>query len=108
MPHHAVAKVALPHDLGAYNKKPWKALRDVAAAATWRAEELRAKGNGSFDVDAAMAQMDVSPFNWLLYDDRVIFVVWTSGPGCKKQSLRYHLTSVSIHRLLHLIAGADK
>ena len=69
-----VTGLSLPKDVKAYNKKPWKALRDVKAAAVWRAEEIRAKGSGEFDSDAALSGIDVSPFNWIPYDDKMLFV----------------------------------
>ena len=42
-----------------------------------------------------------------LYDDRTIFVVWTTKTGKKKQT-KYHLTNTSIHTLLRVLAKHGK
>ena len=97
----------MPKDLKSYNKKPWKALRDVKAAALWRAEEIRAEESGDFDVDAALSGMDLSPFDWTLYNDKTLFVVWSAATD-KRKKPRYRLSPTSIHTLLRLVGGAGK
>ena len=72
----------------------------------WRAEEIRAKESGDFDVDAALSGMDISPFDWTLYDDKTLFVAWSAATG-KRNKVKYHLTSTSIHTLLRLVGRPD-
>ena len=62
----------------------------------WRAEEIRAKESGDdFDVDTALSGMDISPFDWNLYDDKTLFVAWSAASG-KRRKVKYHLTDTSI------------
>ena len=79
----------------------------MKAAAVWRAEEIRAKESGDFDVDAALSGMDISPFDWNLYDDKTLFVAWSAATG-KRMKVKYHLTNTSIHTLLRVLGGAGK
>ena len=80
----------------------------MKAAAEWRAEEIRAKESGDdFDVDTALSGMDISPFDWTLFDDKTLFVAWSAATG-KRGKVKYHRTNTSIHTLLRVLGGAGK
>ena len=60
---HAKA-LELPADFTAYDKRPWRCLRDVVAQAQFRAEEIRAQADcRAFDIDRAMSGLVVCPFS---------------------------------------------
>ena len=90
----------LPTDLSAYNKRPWRCLRDIVAHAHFRAEGIRARTEGrAFDIDRAMSGFDVCPFSWdagEFFNDTTVFVIWTSGEGA---GLKYHSKAVTLRRL---------
>ena len=98
----------LPADLSAYNKRPWRCLRDIVAHAHFRAEVIRARSEDrSLDIGRAMSGFDVCPFSWdagEVFNDTMVFVIWTSGEGA---GLKYHSKAVTLRRLC-LQAGARK
>ena len=97
-------KANLPQDLVQYNRIPFKNLRDMKAVAVWKAEEVRAT-DGEFDFKKALAGMEADPLKWFLYDDRTMFVAWSSKA---KKKTKYHLTLTSIKTILRVLATAGK
>ena len=98
----------LPTYLSAYDKRPWRRLRDIVALAHFKAEEMRAQAEGRFiDFERAMAALELCPFAWDSKESlrhTMVFVIWTSGV---KEKRKYHLKAVSL-KYLCVKAGACK
>ena len=90
----------LPAALSAYDKRPWRCLRDVAAQAHFRAEEIRAQAEGrAFDIDRAMSALVVCPFAWdttECFDHTTVFVILRSGV---KNDLKFHSKAATLKSL---------
>ena len=102
-----VVPLKLPDDLSAYDRRPWRCLRDVVAHAHFRAEQMRASAEGGFDLARALSAMETCPFRWdatEAFNDTTVFIVWTSGD---KGSLEYHLHAANVATLC-LKAGAKR
>ena len=102
-------KLQLPGTLSEYDRKPWRCLRDVAAVATWRAEEMRAAASGKpVSLKVATSKMVPSPFEWKPRD-KTVFIVWTSEREDKQGGpVRYHLASASLQYLVKMLAKAEE
>ena len=62
---HAVPLKLPNDDLKAYDRRPWRCLRDVVAHARFRAEQMRATAEGrAFDLARALSAMETCPFRW--------------------------------------------
>ena len=101
----------LPADLSAYDKRPWRCLRDAVAQAHFRAEEMRALSEGrAVDVDRAMSALETCAFEWdqkECFSHTTVFVIWTSVCKTEKAGIRYHLRAATLRRLC-LKAGLRK
>ena len=79
----------LPTDASAYDKRPWRCLRDVVAVSHFKAEELRAQAEDrAFDIDRAMCGMVVCPFAWdttETFAGQTALIIFTSGEKSKDQ-----------------------
>ena len=98
----------LPADFSAYDKRPWRCLRDVAAFAQFRAEEIRAHAEGrAFDIDRAMSALVVCPFEWdttECFNHTTVFVILRSGD---KNNFKYRSKAATLRRLC-IKVGAQK
>jgi hypothetical protein len=99
----------LPAEASAYDKRPWRCLRDVVAASHFKAEELRAQAEGrAVDIDRAMAGLVVCPFAWDSTEDfggQTVFIIFTSG---EKSKVQFHFKSANLKRLCMLVDAAKK
>ena len=98
----------LPADFTAYDKRPWRCLRDVAAFSEFKAEEIRAHAEGrAFDIDRAMSALVVCPFEWdttECFNHTTVFVILRSGD---KNNYKYRAKAATLRRLC-IQAGAQK
>ena len=98
----------LPTEASAYEQRPWRCLRDVVAAAHFKAEELRAAEGRDFDIDRAMSGLVVCPFEWDTtekFDGQTLFVIFTSG---EKSKVQFHLKNLCMKRLCLKLGAVDK
>ena len=98
----------LPTEASAYDKRPWRCLRDVVAAAHFKAEELRAAEGRDFDIDRAMSGLVVCPFEWDTTENfagQTVFVIFTSG---EKSKIQFHLKNLCMKRLCLKLGAVDK
>ena len=96
--------IELPQDMAAYDRNPWKCLRDARARASWRAAAVRAEKQGTpLDLETAMSHMVSSPFDWtpMVGPDKTVFVIWTTGEGRK---IEHHLSTSSLPYLAKKLA----
>ena len=99
----------LPADASAYDKRPWRCLRDVVAAGHFKAEALRTQAEGrAFDIDRAMCGLVVCPFEWDTTENfsyQIAFIVWKSG---EKNDIQYHLKAAGLKRLCLKVGAVKK
>ena len=95
----------LPTEASAYEKRPWRCLRDVVAVGNFKAEELRAEAEErAFDIDSAMSGLVVNPFEWDSTENfggQTVFAIFKSGED------KFHFKSANLKRLC-LTVGAVK
>ena len=95
----------LPTEASAYDKRPWRCLRDVVAAAHFKAEELRAAEGRDFDIDRATSGLVVCPFEWDTTENfagQTIFVIFTSDEN------KFHLKNAGLKRLCLKVGAFEK
>ena len=104
-PTHAKV-LDLPTEASAFEKRPWRCLRDVVAVCHFKGEEPRAEAEErAFDIDSAMSGLVVNPFEWDTTENfagQTIFAIFASDEN------KFHLKNAGLKRLCMKVGAFEK